>query len=81
MEDIFVEEHARMLGVGRRLMAAVADIAVQRGCARIELSVLEWNPAREFYHRLGMTHQEEWLPYRMEPDDVRALAAEGKTRS
>ncbi|MDP6606621.1 MAG: GNAT family N-acetyltransferase [Dehalococcoidia bacterium] len=76
IEDLFVEERVRMLGVGRRLMAAVAGIAAQRGWARLDLAVLDWNPARAFYHRLGMTQMEEWLPYRMEPEDVRALAAE-----
>jgi GNAT superfamily N-acetyltransferase len=76
LEDIYVDEHARSLGVGRRLMVALAEIAVERDCARLELAVLDWNPAREFYHRLGMAHMDEWLPYRMEPEQVRALAAE-----
>ena len=60
LEDIFVLEHLRGHGVGRKLMAALAALAVARGCARLELSVLHWNPAREFYHHLGMGHQEEW---------------------
>jgi GNAT superfamily N-acetyltransferase len=76
LEDIFVEEHARRHGVGRKLMAALAAIAVARGCARFELSVLHWNPAREFYHRLGMGHMEEWLLYRISGEALRALAAE-----
>jgi GNAT superfamily N-acetyltransferase len=76
LEDIFVLEHLRGHGVGRKLIAALAEIAVARGCARLELSVLHWNPAREFYHRLGMGHLEEWLPYRLSGEALRALAAE-----
>ena len=76
IEDLFVDEAARNGGVGRALMAAVARLASERGCARVELAVLDWNPAREFYHRLGMRHMTEWLPYRMDGDAVTALAAE-----
>jgi GNAT superfamily N-acetyltransferase len=76
LEDIFVLEHLRGHGVGRKLMAALAALAVARGCARLELSVLHWNPAREFYHHLGMGHQEEWLPYRLSGEALRSLAAE-----
>ena len=75
LEDIFVIEQGRGRGVGRKLMAALAALAVARGCARLELSVLHWNPAREFYHRLGIGHLEEWLPYRLSGEALRALAA------
>ncbi len=76
LEDIFVIEQVRGQGVGRKLMAALAAIAVARDYPRLELSVLHWNPAREFYHRLGMGHLEEWLPYRLSGEALRALAAE-----
>ena len=78
LEDIFVVEPARGAGVGRKLMAALAAIAVARGCARLELAVLHWNPAREFYHRLGMAHMDQWLPYRLTGDALHALAAEAE---
>lgn len=74
LEDIFVLEEERGGGVGYQLMKALAAIAVQRGCARLELSVLHWNPAREFYHRLGLAHQEEWLPYRISGEALKKLA-------
>jgi GNAT superfamily N-acetyltransferase len=79
LEDIFVLEQVRGHGIGRKLMAALAAIAVTRGCARLELSVLHWNPARKFYHRLGMEHREEWLPYRLSGEALRALAAEASS--
>lgn len=65
VEDLFVLEKARGHGLGRQLITALAAIADARGCKRLDLSVLDWNPTREFYHRLGILHKEEWLPYRM----------------
>jgi GNAT superfamily N-acetyltransferase len=77
LEDIFVIEEERGKGVGHKLMTALAAIAVDRGCARLELSVLHWNPARKFYHRLGMAHMEEWLPYRISGEALKKLAIAG----
>jgi GNAT superfamily N-acetyltransferase len=75
LEDLFVVEHMRGQGVGLALMVRLAAIAVERDCARLELSVLRWNPAREFYHALGLQHKDEWLPYRISGEALRALAA------
>lgn len=63
LEDIFVREAARSHGIGRRLMARLAAIALERGWARIDFHVLDWNPARGFYQKLGFDHLEEWLRY------------------
>jgi GNAT superfamily N-acetyltransferase len=76
VEDLFVAESARQLGVGRLLMARLAAIARERGCTRMSLAVLHWNPAREFYRRLGFTQIEEWLPYQVSGDALARLAAE-----
>jgi GNAT superfamily N-acetyltransferase len=74
VEDLFVEEKARGLGLGRALMAAIARVARDRRCPRIDLWVLHWNPTREFYHRIAMNHMEEWLPYRMTGPAIAELA-------
>lgn len=74
LEDLYVKTDARGSGAGRRMMARLARIAVERGCARLELSVLDWNPARRFYAALGMTQMAEWLPYRATGDALAALA-------
>lgn len=63
LEDLFVREAARRHGVGRRLLARLAAIALERGWGRIDFHVLDWNPARGFYHKLGFAHHEEWLRY------------------
>jgi GNAT superfamily N-acetyltransferase len=74
LEDLYVTEAARGLGVGRRLMARLAAIAVERGWGRIDFQVLDWNPARNFYHRLGMGHLGEWLRYGADSEALRQLA-------
>jgi GNAT superfamily N-acetyltransferase len=76
VEDLFVAERARRLGIGRLLMARLAAIAQARGCSRLSLAVLPWNPAREFYHRLGFAYIEDWLPYQLTGDGLARLAAE-----
>ena len=76
LEDLYVAEAARGLGVGRRLMARLAAIATERGWGRIDFHVLDWNPARNFYRRLGMAHLDGWLRYGADGDALRRLAAE-----
>src|SRR5690348_2836577 len=78
LEDLYVAEAARGRGVGRRLMARLAAIAIERGWARIDFQVLDWNPARNFYHRLGMAHLGEWLRYGADLEVLRWLAAEDR---
>jgi hypothetical protein len=51
-------------------MARLAAIAVERGWERIDFQVLDWNPARDFYRRLGVEHLGAWLRY---GGDVAAL--------
>jgi GNAT superfamily N-acetyltransferase len=80
VEDLFVLESARQLGVGRMLMARLAAIARERGCTRMSLSVLHWNPARAFYRRLGFTQVDEWLPYQLSGRALARLAAEDHAR-
>jgi GNAT superfamily N-acetyltransferase len=81
LEDLYVSEAARGLGVGRRLMAQLAAIAIERGWARMDFQVLEWNPARNFYHRLGIDHVGEWLRYGADEKALRRLAAEDTAHS
>lgn len=76
VEDLFVLESARGHGLGRQLITAIAAIAQERGCPRIDLNVLDWNPTRDFYHRLDFKHMESWYPYRMTRPAIAALAAE-----
>lgn len=74
LEDLYVNPDARKSGAGRQMMVRLAAIALERGCARLDLSVLDWNPARRFYATLGLSQMKEWLPYRAEGDALAALA-------
>jgi GNAT superfamily N-acetyltransferase len=61
LEDVFVMPEYRRQGVGKALLSAVAKIAVDRGCGRLEWSVLEWNQnAIEFYQSVGATVLPDW---------------------
>jgi GNAT superfamily N-acetyltransferase len=78
LEDLYVAPAARGHGIGARLIADLAALAVREGCRRLDLSVLDWNPARDFYHRLGLEHRADWLPYRVSGEALRALAAKAE---
>jgi GNAT superfamily N-acetyltransferase len=76
VEDVFVSEWARGRNIGRRLLAAISALAGARGCTRVDLSVLHWNPARAFYERLDFVEMDEWRRYRLHGEALRRLAAE-----
>jgi GNAT superfamily N-acetyltransferase len=66
LEDIFVRPEWRGRGVGTQLFARVAGLAVDRGCGRMEWSVLDWNqPAIGFYRKLGAQPMDEWTVFRL----------------
>lgn len=75
LEDLFVVPAARGAGVGRALLAHLAALAVARGYARFEWSVLDWNtPAIGFYTALGAKPMDEWTVMRVEGDALTRLA-------
>lgn len=77
LEDLFVLPEHRGLGLGQRLMAYLARLAVERGCGRFEWSVLDWNaPAIAFYRRLGAVGMEEWTVQRLSGEALQRLAAQ-----
>ena len=64
----------RGLGAGKALLARLAQIAVSRGCGRMEWSVLTWNePAIGFYKALGASPMDGWRTYRLTGDALEAL--------
>ena len=67
---------ARGTGLGRALLQELARVCVERGYARFEWWVLDWNaPAIGFYRALGAVPQDEWTTFRVDGDALRALAA------
>lgn len=66
LEDLYVRPTARGAGLGKALLGSLAGLAVERGCGRLEWSVLDWNqPAIGFYQRLGARPQDDWTGYRL----------------
>ncbi|HKL52608.1 MAG TPA: GNAT family N-acetyltransferase [Wenzhouxiangellaceae bacterium] len=67
LEDLFVREEMRGKGIGKALLLHLAGIARERGCGRMEWSVLDWNtPAIDFYKSLDAKPQSEWTVYRLD---------------
>jgi GNAT superfamily N-acetyltransferase len=67
LEDLYVRPEQRRFGVGGALLARVAEIALNRGCARLEWAALTWNtPALDFYAKLGAQQLDEWVMHRLD---------------
>ncbi len=76
LEDLYVPPQHRRAGVGRALLAEVAAIAVERGCARLEWAALDWNaPALDFYRGLDAKRLDDWLMHRLDGAALQAVAA------
>ena len=76
LEDLYVTPGARGSGIGRALLAHLAALAVARGYARVEWSVLDWNaPAIGFYQSLGAERMDSWTVHRLHGDALAKLAA------
>lgn len=76
LEDLFVKPEFRGRGAGIALLRKLAQIAKERGCGRLEWSVLDWNePSIQFYKQLGATPKDEWTIYRMTEDAIANLAS------
>ena len=75
LEDLFVRPDHRGRGVGRALLSHLAALAVERGCGRLEWSVLDWNePALRFYRSLHAVPMDEWTVQRLTGAALEALA-------
>ncbi len=66
LEDLYVRPEFRGAGIGRALLAHLARLARERGCGRLEWSVLDWNePAIGFYSKIGASPVSGWTVYRV----------------
>ena len=75
LEDLFVLPAARGRGVGTRLLAWLAHTTLERGCARLDWAVLDWNvPSIGFYRSLGAVPQNDWTTFRVSGAALERLA-------
>lgn len=74
IEDLYVQKAYRGKGLGKALLLFVAELAIKRGCKRLEWSVLDWNePAIRFYESLGAFPMNGWTQYRLTGDLLDSL--------
>jgi GNAT superfamily N-acetyltransferase len=77
LEDLFVVPEKRGAGIGRALLERLAQLAVERGCGRLEWAVLDWNvDAIRFYNRLGAKPNADWTVYRLAGEALHRVAGE-----
>jgi len=79
LEDLYVKPELRGKGIGRKLLAHLAQLAVTRGCGRFEWAVLDWNePAIGFYRSIGARMLDDWKINRLTGEALERLAAEAR---
>jgi GNAT superfamily N-acetyltransferase len=78
LEDLYVTPQARGRGVGKALLRHLAGVALDRGCARFEWAVLDWNaPAIAFYDSVGAISMDDWTVRRVSGEALTKLAGRG----
>ena len=74
LEDLYVKPEYRGNGYGKSLLKKLAEIAVERGCGRLEWWCLDWNkPSIDFYLSLGAEPMENWTVYRIAGETLRSM--------
>ena len=75
VEDVYIMPEYRQKGYGKAVFKKLAQIAVERGCGRMEWSCLNWNkPSIDFYTHIGAVPMSEWTVYRLTQDKIKKLA-------
>jgi GNAT superfamily N-acetyltransferase len=78
LEDLYVKPKFRGRGIGYALLTHLARLAKERGCGRLEWSVLDWNePAIKLYKSIGAVPMDEWTVYRLTGEALETLAIRG----
>lgn len=79
LEDLYVRQSARGKGYGKQMLAALAQLAVERDCGRFEWSVLDWNEnAIHFYKGMGADVMPDWRICRVTGEALAQLAQAAK---
>ncbi len=74
LEDLYVNPEYRGCGIGKALLKKLGEIAVERGCGRLEWWCLDWNkPSIDFYRSMGAEPMEDWTVYRIAGNALKEL--------
>lgn len=74
LEDLYIKPEYRHKGYGKQVFKHLAKLTLERGCGRMEWSVLDWNaPSIQFYQSLGAKPMDEWTTYRLVENELNAL--------
>jgi GNAT superfamily N-acetyltransferase len=77
IEDLYVKPEMRGKGFGEAMFAFITNLAVERGCGRLEWSCLDWNtPSIAFYRKMGAVPLDEWTMYRLTGKNLEKAARE-----
>ena len=77
IEDIYIKPEQRGMGIGKTILVYLAGLAIERGCGRIEWSVLDWNiNALNFYNGLGARAMDGWTVFRLTGETLSRLSNE-----
>lgn len=77
IEDIYIKPEHRSIGIGKTILVYLAKLAMERGCGRIEWSVLDWNVnALNFYNELGAKAMDGWTVFRLTGKTLSSLSDE-----
>lgn len=79
LEDLYVKEEVRGMGFGTRILTFLAELAIERGCGRLEWACLNWNePSIKFYKQMGGVPMDEWTVYRLQGEALQSMASRNK---
>jgi len=82
LEDLFVHPKHRRRGVGLALMSDLSRLAIDRGCARLEWAVLDWNePSLAFFESLGAQGMDAWRMFRLTATPLAQLGTDKEPTS
>jgi len=75
LEDLFIRPEKRNLGLGKKIIACLSKIAVDRECGRMDWSCLDWNQKSiDFYLKIGAVAMSDWTVYRLTGESLTKMA-------
>lgn len=82
LEDLYVRKEMRGMGLGTCILTRLAQIALERGCGRLEWACLDWNePSIQFYKQMGAVPMDQWTVYRLQSEALHSISCRNMVSS